>query len=195
LYIKANDRAGEIDNNDKLSAFQELAEHVFGTLIQSDCKRNRGYDGASTGWTAWVDEKSSTQLQNTIDHIQLVVNPSSVHKDEYGQWIGWIRSCPAPMMMELTPELRDAVSNTSGYKAIVRNRTLGTNDSANADYPGGKAFLNRIGMRLIYLPSGSTLSTPLQTAPGAMVHGKLLSGGVTRFRLIGSSSDELGKGP
>lgn len=52
-----------------------------------------------------------------------------------------------------------------------------------------KAFLNRIGMRLIYLPTKRTLSTPLQTAPGAMVYGALLSGGVTRFRLIGSSKN------
>jgi hypothetical protein len=43
-------------------------------------------------------------------------------------------------------------------------------------------FLQRIGCRLIFLPSGATLSQNLQTAPGAMVFGKLLTDGVTRFR-------------
>jgi vesicle-fusing ATPase len=50
-----------------------------------------------------------------------------------------------------------------------------------------ESFLRRIGCRLIALPSGETLSTNLQTPPGAMVYGKLLMGGVTRYRLIGSS--------
>jgi predicted secreted acid phosphatase len=72
MYTQANDRAVKMKKN--FSAFQELAEHVLDSLIQSDSKRNTGYDGASTGWTAWVDESSSAQLQNTIDRIQLVVN-------------------------------------------------------------------------------------------------------------------------
>jgi hypothetical protein len=44
--------------------------------------------------------------------------------------------------------------------------------------------LERIGFRIILLPSGSELRHPLQTPPGAMAYGKLLFGGVTRFRLL-----------
>ena len=48
-------------------------------------------------------------------------------------------------------------------------------------------FLDRLGCRLILLPSGGELRHPLQTPTGGIVYGKLLYGGVKRFRLINNS--------
>jgi hypothetical protein len=47
-------------------------------------------------------------------------------------------------------------------------------------------FLDRITFRLIVMPSGTELVHPLRTPPGAMAYGKLLYGGVKRYRMIGS---------
>ena len=45
-----------------------------------------------------------------------------------------------------------------------------------------------MGMRIITLPSGSTLNQPIRTPPGAMAFGKLLWGGVKRFRILPGKS-------
>lgn len=49
-------------------------------------------------------------------------------------------------------------------------------------------FLSRMGAKLILLPSGSTLSRPLTEPPASLVYGKLLFGGITRYRLLNSSN-------
>ena len=58
-------------------------------------------------------------------------------------------------------------------------------------------FLDRLGCRLILLPSGSELRHPLQTPTGGIVYGKLnCYDGGKRFRLInnsGSSKNALSK--
>eukprot|EP00977_Amphora_coffeiformis_P019027 scaffold6860_cov162-Amphora_coffeaeformis.AAC.5 len=54
-------------------------------------------------------------------------------------------------------------------------------------------FLSRISLRMIVLPSGSSLPKPIAAPTGAMVYGKLLYGGVTRFRLIGNGQRRAGE--
>ena len=44
--------------------------------------------------------------------------------------------------------------------------------------------MERIGLRLITLPSGKPLQDTIRTPPGAMVYGKLLYGGAKRFRIL-----------
>jgi vesicle-fusing ATPase len=95
-------------------------------------------------------------------------------QDETRRWIQWIKTSPSPIIFELSHELRRQVNTT--LQSTVLDRIDSTHES----------FLRRIGCRLIALPSGETLSANLQTPPGAMVYGKLLMGGVTRYRLIGS---------
>jgi vesicle-fusing ATPase len=46
-------------------------------------------------------------------------------------------------------------------------------------------MLDRIGCRIIIIPSGKELVSPICTPAGAMAFGKLLYGGVTRYRMIG----------
>lgn len=144
------------------SGFDQIAGCAANTIVCSDQKRDEtGFDGASTGWTSWVDEKSATQLQDTVDQIELRENH---------EWIRWINDCPSPVTFDLTAQLRSAA-----HKAMGSNET------------------DRLGLRLIYLPSGDALQQPLQTAPGGMIYGKLLKGGVTRFRLIGDQRRRAGE--
>lgn len=184
------------------TAFAVLAERIAETVVQSDRKRDTGFDGASTGWTSWVDQNSAERLQTCIDQLRLVTKSVSVEGDSHRQkWLRWIRSCPEPMLLELSPQLRDAVRQTSQYLNLstVYNDTGASANTRDRDETAYTTennkhnvsefdFFQRIGMRLIYLPSGRTLARPLQSAPGAMVYGTLFMGGVTRFRLIGTAS-------
>ena len=45
-------------------------------------------------------------------------------------------------------------------------------------------LLDRMGLRLITLPSGKSLNEPIRTPPGAIAFGKLLWGGANRFKLL-----------
>ena len=49
-------------------------------------------------------------------------------------------------------------------------------------------FFERIGCRLIILPSGAELKTPMIEATGGIIFGKLLFGGVSRYRMLSSST-------
>lgn len=92
------------------------------------------------------------------------------------QWTRWVKACPTPMTLELSNEMREAVSSS------IDDETLKLIDSSRQN------FLERISLRVMLLPSGSELPIPLRTPPGAMAYGKLLYGGVTRYRMIGSAS-------
>lgn len=87
-----------------------------------------------------------------------------------------MKACPSPMTLELSNEMRDMVSS------YISDEMLQQIESSRSE------FLERITLRLLLLPSGSELPNPLRTPPGAMAHGKLLYGGVTRYRMIGSTS-------
>jgi vesicle-fusing ATPase len=51
-------------------------------------------------------------------------------------------------------------------------------------------MLDRIGCRIIIIPSGKELVSPICTPAGAMAFGKLLYGGVTRYRMVGGGSNK-----
>ena len=170
------------------SAFDVLAGNIGLCLYKSDLKRDDGFDGASTGWTSWVDGESALRLKLCIDALELascIRNPEQDmamaaedigKRDEAIRWIRWIKASPSPVIVELSPELRQSVSGT------LTDKMLGHIDSTREE------FLNRIGCRLIVLPSGAPLKYPLRAPPGAMIYGTLLLGGVSRFRMIGSAA-------
>lgn len=171
------------------SALDVLAGNIAICLHKSDLRRDDGFDGASTGWTSWVDGEAALRLQSCMDALEFpafIRNPKTQvdvdtstleNRDEAVRWIRWIKACPSPLIMELSPEIRQAVNATIPNEQFLNEITSDRND-----------FLQRIGCRLIILPSGSSLTRPLRAPPGAMIYGKLLLGGVTRFRMIGSSS-------
>jgi len=77
------------------------------------------------------------------------------------------------MVIDLSQELRDAV-----------NRTVRDSDLERVDLEDRSELLDRVGLRMILLPSGSSLNSPIRTPAGAMAYGKILFGGATRFRLL-----------
>lgn len=163
--------------------FQVLAANIIHCLVMSDLKRNKSNDGASTGWTSWADEASSFRLQSCVDYLSLSVptNPDTTNvellekRDEAQRWIRWMKNSPSPMILELSVDLREAVNQ------ILDDASLSRIES------GREEFLERISCRLVLLPSGTELVNPLRTPPGALAFGKLLYGGVTRYRILGSA--------
>jgi hypothetical protein len=79
------------------------------------------------------------------------------------------------MIVELSEQLRAAV-----------NATITETDLKRVEQTSD-AFLSRIACRILLFPSGTSLQRNLRTAAGAMVYGKILYGGVARYRVIGSS--------
>lgn len=155
-------------NPTKLGAWDAIASNITSCLLRSDEKRDSGFDGSSTGWTSWVEESSAKQLQQCIDST--IFNDDAA---EDGRWLRWMFSSPHSMIMECSDHLQTSVSNylTSDDLQIVEQTR--------------EEFLSRIACRVIVLPSGSNLQHNLRTAPGGMIFGKLLFGGVTRYRIIG----------
>ena len=78
--------------------------------------------------------------------------------------------------MDLSNELRRIANETISDEAMA---VIGADR---------QDFLSRLGCRLVLLPSGSTLSRPFLEPTASMICGKLLYGGVTRYRLLGSSN-------
>ena len=176
------------------SAFDILAGNIGLCLYKSDLKRDDGHDGASTGWTSWVDDATAFRLKNCMDKLELtkalrqtqqqqeISATSSADffdiaskRDEAIRWLRWVKATPSPVVVELGPELRKSVS------AAIDDTMLDHIDSTREE------FLSRIGCRLIVLPSGTPLTHALRAPPGAMIYGTLLLGGVSRFRLLGST--------
>lgn len=58
---------------EELSFFQVLAGNVVHCLVKSELKRDSGFDGASTGWTSWVEDSSALRLQACMDKLSLTV--------------------------------------------------------------------------------------------------------------------------
>ena len=178
--------------------WDRLATEVAQVLVCSDNKRDTtGYDGASTGWTAWVDAPSEAQLSTAIEGVRLGIPVSP-----------WLRSCPAPVVVDLSPQFRASVIEQLP-RILLEASVEGSADtssirSQNGEVSGGLTVSTRadeeeegdptmdptlplrIGLRLIHLPSGSSLSEPLTAPPGALVYGVALDGGITRFRFLGS---------
>ena len=170
---KTSDLASSAMIEEEPSAFEILAKNMALCMVQSDLKRESGLDGSSTGWTSWIDEASAFRLSKCIDKLCLAENSDN---DSLIQWKRWLNSSPSPMIIELSESLREAVNQTLSEQDLER---VGQSHDE---------FLSRLACRVVVLSSGTTLSTNLQTAPGAMVYGKLLYGGVTRYRVLSSTS-------
>ena len=154
--------------------FNLIAETISDTLIQSDLKRDSDFEGASTGWANWIHEASAFRFQQVLNKVCL---SNDTGHDKHLSWMRWVQRLPVPLVLDFSDFLQAAVKRNIASSTLFE--AIGTNEVD---------FLARIDCKMIILPSGSTLQSPLQSAPGAMIYGKLLQGGVTRFRMVGSTS-------
>jgi hypothetical protein len=62
--------------SEEKDAFFTLAFCVTQCLVASDAKRATGFDGASTGWTSWIDQDSEFVLRECLDKLCLTPRTS-----------------------------------------------------------------------------------------------------------------------
>lgn len=163
------------------SIFDAVAESAALCLLESDKRRDakaEHSDRIPSGVTNWINDEKASILQNTIDNLKLKLaeERTGIDRDEASAWIRWMKSTPTPMIIDLSPELR-----------VVANETMSDADFDLIEQSRAE-FLSRMGAKLILLPSGSTISRPLREPPASLIYGKLLFGGVTRYRLLNSSN-------
>mmetsp|Transcript_9401 Transcript_9401/g.18310 ORF Transcript_9401/g.18310 Transcript_9401/m.18310 type:complete len:730 (+) Transcript_9401:149-2338(+) len=163
------------------SIFDIIAGSAASCLLDSDKRRDAKAEHSelvSSSATNWINDETAFVLQKAIDRLKLKLaeERAGLDRDEASAWIRWMKSTPTPMIVDLSPELRviaNATMSDANFDLIEQSRTQ---------------FLSRMGARLILLPSGSSLSRPLREPPASLVYGKLLYGGVTRYRRLSSSN-------
>lgn len=168
-------------------AFSLLSDLSVSALLRSDMRRDaigKGQgESAPSSATNWIDDRSAYALRQALDKIQLkpADGRAGLDRDETSAWLRWLKSSPTPLIVDLSADLRAAANATLDGNAdygMLRNVTRGSQ----------KKLLRRLGCRLILLPSGAELRSPLLEPPSSVVFGKLLFGGATRYRLIASST-------
>ena len=166
------------------TAMEALAGNVVNTIFKSDLKRKAGVgDGGASGWTSWVDDSAAFALQSLMNRLALTLPPSVfsdvmpnvdsfAERDEIMAWIRWMKAIPSSCVIDLSEEVRTVASG------LMYDKDLEMIECTRDE------FLGRIGVHLILLPSGKSLENMIRTPAGAMAYGKLLYGGVKRYRIL-----------
>lgn len=171
------------ENTDEKSAFFVLANLAFRCLLESERRRDaigkEGGLGTGSSATNWIDERTSFHVKQALDRLELNWadrQPKGPRRDEAGAWLRWMKRVPAPLYVELDDEFRREVNEGDHSEYL---RALGLKRAE---------LLRRLSLRLVLFPSGGTLRKPLSTpTPGGITFGKLLYGGVKRYRVLGGS--------
>lgn len=163
------------------NAFEDIAGHASHCVLQSELSKDavgEQVGKAAKHTTRWIDDASAFVLQKAMDKIclKLAADRSGVDRDEASTWIRWIKSTPTPLIIDLSSDLWQA------SREMISDKQLEQIDCSRDE------FESRIGCRLILLPSGATMTEPLTEPPASIVYGKLLYGGVTRYRVLTSSN-------
>ena len=165
-------------------AFSLLAEMASSALIRSDMRRDakgdKGGPSASgpSSATNWIDDESAYTLGQLLNKVSLRLpnQRSGVDRDNAGAWLRWMKATPTPMQIDLSKDLQSIANST------ISDENLDLLDTTREE------FLRRLGCRLLLFPSGAELKVPLVEPTGALNFGKLLYGGITRYRLLSSSN-------
>jgi vesicle-fusing ATPase len=170
------------------SIFDLIAGRTSVCLFESDIRRDAigKHAGAqASSATNWIHDASAFQLQQAFDKIKLKLadERTGTDRDEAASWLRWMKSTPTPAIIDFSKDFRSIVNTT------LTDRALDMIDQKRA------GFLQRVGCRLILLPSGAQLPSPLVEPTASIIYGKLLYGGVTRFRLLGSHNANNQKPP
>ena len=186
--------------------FDLLVGAVTKCLLESDKRRDaKGGGGPSTNSgqqqqrrlvsssaTNWINDEQSFIVQRLLDkcEIKLPNSRTGVNRDDASSFLRWMKATPVPAIVDLsTPYVRQAATTAAAKEGRRNSDDILLSDVNLQLIDQTKTqFLNRIICRLILLPSGTPLSEPLWEPPASLVYGKLLYGGVTRYRQIVSSS-------
>jgi hypothetical protein len=185
VLSESNDVGRNLSMND--SIFNFVASSVAVCLYQSDIRRDaigKAAGKQASSATNWINDASALALQNALDQLCLQPPSNDLPTDAYSnkerdnaiQSIRWFKSVPCPAILDLSSELQSAINATltdTALQEIAQSR---------------HDFLSRVGCRVLLLPSGAALTSPLTEPPASVVYGKLLYGGVTRYRQLGGTS-------
>lgn len=161
------------------SIFDLIAGQTAVCLFESDIRRDAIGKAAGTqasSATNWIHDATAYSLKQALDKLKLKLTNerTGVDRDEAAAWLRWMKSVPACTLVDLSPAFRAAVN------ATLTDAALELMDQKRGE------FLARTACRLILLPSGAALPSPLLEPTASIIYGKLLYGGVTRCRLLGS---------
>lgn len=184
--------------------FELVADLAAICLYQSDIRRDaigKATGSQASSATNWIHEASAFALQKAMDQV-VMRNPdeaetpskstssSWMERDEITAWVRWCKSMPCPAVLDISSEFQRIVA-----KSVTTFSEEKSSPSAAASAlflphidQMPDEFLSRLGCRMIVLPSGTSLDIPLTEPSSSIVYGKLLYGGVTRARLLGSTS-------
>jgi hypothetical protein len=98
--------------------YKVLAGNLANCLLCSDIKRMTGNDGASTGWTSWVDEKSCFRLQKCFDRLCFEKKEDISEQDKINRWMRWMKNSPTAMIIEISESLRTLVNETLDDRSL-----------------------------------------------------------------------------
>jgi hypothetical protein len=171
-----------VDDAVNMAIFDIIAGNAASCLLESDKRRDAKAEHSklvSSSATNWINDQTAFTLERAINRlkVKLPEERTGLDRDDASAWIRWMKSSPTPLIVDLSSELRSVANSTMtdfNLEMIDQTRTQ---------------FLSRMGARLILLPSGTSLSKPLWEPPASLIFGKLLYGGVTRYRrLVASNS-------
>ncbi|KAL7482321.1 hypothetical protein ACHAW6_007992 [Cyclotella cf. meneghiniana] len=184
-------------------AFAFLSSLSATTLLQSDRRRDalgRESGAQASSATNWIDEGSAFRLRSFLNRLELRAfvedEKEYERRDEAAAWVRWMRSVPRPVVVDLSSEARMAANETVSDEFLmllnlpVEDGGVNVSEkvSPNKMRQIRNDFLSRIGCKLILLPSGQTMRGSLLEPNGSLIFGKLLYGGVTRYRILPTSA-------
>ena len=162
--------------------------------------------GQGSSATNWIDEGSAFAFNNDGfgDGRWGRGGGGREGRDEAITWLRWMRSVPSPLIVDVSSKARlcaDGTVSDDFLRLLDGDAKSGGSDGSvaavattmNVERRMRKTrsdLMDRIRCRLILLPSGRGMSGGGLSEPaGSLTFSKLLYGGVTRYRILPSSSE------
>lgn len=104
-----------------------------------------------------------------------------VDEEQYSLWLRWMKNVPSPLFLDMSSHVHELIyeNHKTSNDPWISEEHLEFVDMSIEQYT------SRIGCHIILLPSGfETSPLSLVESTGAHIYGKLLYGGVNRFRLL-----------
>jgi len=186
------------DNDDDDDDFQQLIEKAVLTLVKSDTDGEElDHSTGSASQGLWVHAPAAKEMQRELDNIVLkmpqdlsIDSVTNIQNEKSNQWLQWMKTTPTPLFLDLTTHIHELITQNrekTSSSSSTNNPPWVSDDHLELTDMTLEQFTSRIACHVILLPSGAeTSSLSLVETTGAHVYGKLLYGGVSRYRLLKS---------